>query len=368
MPISNLNLQTGGNFAAGAQVLSPMILEMYSQREAQIGMEDQSSALGFVPFMVYAPSQVVTSMIGPTASQAVDDDETLKIKAIVQGYEKSYNLQQYGNAYRCTKVLTKWIEAGASGSNLSDGIKAELEKLKENIEALVDGDMIRQNIEAAQVYAKGGLATSAFGAGSPAGDGVALFSTAHVVKSTGATYSNRMAAGKLLTATTLEEAIQKFKTEIKMDNGYSVKTADVYTLYVGRALEVAARKILNSTGAQAGMFAGTGSNSALLNTFNFQGSKVELVVIDMLGEPDGSGVAASVVGGDAATAAKMWFLTNKAELVKYRGLRRVSLPSWNREVRVYQENNPAATYAAVDNYFAFDHFGAHPFMVGYLGD
>lgn len=368
MAVSNFKFTTGANLAEGIAILSPLIEEIASQREAQVGMENQMAELGFVVHNVRKPRKEITSIIGTTASQPVSEDEALKIKAIEQGYSKSYDLQEYGNVHRCTNTFWKWIEAGATDAGMTSDVQDELDTLKEYIEGLVDGDTLRQNIEMAQVYAKGGLATSAFGAGSPAGDGVALISTAHVVKSTGATYSNRMAAGKVLTAATLTEAIQKFKTAIKMDNGYSVKTAKVYTLYVSRALETAARVILNSTSDQAGMFAGTGSNANLLNTFNFDGNRVELVVVEMLGEPDGSGITDSVVGGTTAIAATMWFLVNKEELMKYKGLRMIKLPNWSREIRMWEENNPHAYYVSVDNYFSFDHFGAYPFIVGYLGD
>lgn len=367
MAVSNFKFTTGANLAEGINILSPIIEEIASQREAQVGMVDQMAQLGFVEFNVRKPRKEITSIIGTTASQPVSEDEALKIKAIEQGYSKSYDLQEYGNVHRCTKTFWKWIEAGATADGMTPDVQDELDQLKEYIEGLVDGDTLRQNIEMAQVYAKGGVATSAFGAGSPAGDGAALFGT-HTIKSTGATYSNKMGTGKELTSTTLLEAIQKFKTELKMDNGYSVKTPEVYTLYVSRALQNAAQVILNSTSSQAGMFAGTGSNANLLNMFNFEGSKVELVVIDMLSEPDGSGVANAVVGGTTAVANKMWFLVNKPELMKYKGLRMIKLPNWSREIRMWEENNPHAYYVSVDNYFSFDHFGAYPFMVGYLGD
>lgn len=368
MAVSNFKFTTGANFAEGAQILSPLIEEIASQREAQVGMVDQMAELGFVEFNVRKPRKEITSIIGTTASQPVAEDEALKIKAIEQGYSKSYDLQEYGNVHRCSNVFWKWIEAGATDAGMTSDVQDELDQLKEYIEGLVDGDTLRQNIEMAQVYAKGGLATSAFGPGSPAGDGKALFATDHIVKSTGATYSNRMASGKLLTATTLQEAIDKFKKDIKMDNGYSVKTAKIYTLYVSRALETAARVILNTAGSQAGVYSGLLNNANQLNVFSFQGNMVELVTIDMLGEPDGSGVSGAVVGGDATTAAKMWFLVNKEELMKYKGLRKIKLPNWSREIRMWEENNPHAYYVSVDNYFSFDHFGAYPFMVGYLGD
>jgi hypothetical protein len=136
-----------------------------------------------------------------------------------------------------------------------------------------------------------------------------------------------------------------------------MRTADVYTLLVPRALETTARTILNSGNNMAGMFAGTGSNANLLNQFAFEGNKIELVVVDMLGEPDENGVA---IGNTA-----MWFLMDKAYALRYKAFRMFTL--WSNEVDNYFDKSTKSYIVDITTGLGFDHYQPEA-IVGYLGD
>ena len=264
----------------------------------------------------------------------------------------------YGLATKCSKLFMEWLKKGESIRNAMDSsIQAELRKLAEDVARLVDGATLTANIQMAKIFANAGVATNAYGFGSASPDGVALIATNHVIKKTGLTWSNRLAPGAVLNATNLQLAINRFKTTIKTANGYSMRTADVYTLLVPRALETTARTILNSGNNMAGMFAGTGSNANLLNQFAFEGNKIELVVVDMLGEPDENGVA---IGNTA-----MWFLMDKAYALRYKAFRMFTL--WSNEVDNYFDKSTKSYIVDITTGLGFDHYQPEA-IVGYLGD
>lgn len=264
----------------------------------------------------------------------------------------------YGLRTKCSKLFMEWVKKGADVRNAMDSsVQAEIKKLTEDVSRLLDGATMTANIQMAKIFANGGLATASYGHSSPSPDGVALFSASHVVKKTGATFSNKMAGSSTLSAVNLQTALGMFKTTIKTSNGYSMRNADVYTLLVPRALEQTARVILNGTGNNAGIFAGTGNNATLLNTFNFEGNKVELVVLDMLGEPDENG---TTIG-----TATQWFLMDRAYALRYKAFRMFTL--WSNEIESEYDFDTKSFAVDLTTGLGFDHYQPEC-VVGYIGD
>ena len=358
--MANVNFQTGANFAEGSAILSPIIQEIANQTEAQVGLVDQAAMYGVVIGDALTPGGQITSMVGPEPLQEIDEDGIVPLVTLLQGYTKSYSMKSYGLRHKSTKVFFEWINKGAHMTGIDSSVNTELQSFKEAVERLVNGSILTLNEQIAKLYANGFSITSAFGPGSPSPDGAALFSASHVIKKTGATYSNLIGATKFLTAATLEEAIQNYKTVIKTPNGYRVKTPDIFDLLVPRALETAARKILNSSGDQAGIYAGTGSNASLFNVFSFQGSKVRLTVLDMLGEISSDGV--TKIGG--ANADAMWFLLNKDYAMKYKAFRIFRL--WDNEIKMWQDDETDSFFTKLTTHFGVDHFNPEAIM-GFAG-
>jgi hypothetical protein len=77
-------------------------------------------------------------------------------------------------------------------------------------------------------------------------DGVAIFSTSHVL-SGGGTFSNRSAADTALSWTGLRDAIITLETETKHDSGQLAETVENLRLVVPPQLEMLAERIVNST-------------------------------------------------------------------------------------------------------------------------
>lgn len=338
---------TGATYAEGKSLLSPLIQEIVDQTIMQVGLDEELEKFGFVRETPLTPDGVITSMVGPQLLAQIDEDEEAPVITILQGFEKGYTLKTFAGQHKITKVFKKWIENGAQISGADSSVKAELNKLKDAVVRLTQGRILTINALVAKTFANGFSVSAAYGPGSASPDGVALFSASHVIKKTGGTYSNLESGA--LSAVTLQAAITKHKLTLRSGNGFRIKTPDVFDLIVGRALEQTARVILNSTSDQAGVYAGTGSNANLLNTFMFDGNKVRLTVVDMLGQPDIDG---SVIGG--ANADTMWFVVNKELALQVKAFRLFTL--WDNEVTMYENEATSSTFVKLDSHFMTEHF------------
>lgn len=358
MAVSNVNFQSGVNFQEGAQILSPLIQEIQDMVDSEVGLKDEAAKYGFTMGDVLTPTGVITSMVWPEYLPEINEDGEAPLITLTQGYDKGYELKGYGAATKTTKLFIEWLKTAQTLQGADSSVKAELGKFKDNMVRLMRSSKRTVNREFANLLAKGfGAATAAFWPGSNSPDGVSLFNAAHVVKSDGTTYSNLLASA--LTAVSLEAAIQSYKTTVKAASGFRLDTPSMFTLLVPRALETAARKILNSSGDQAGIYAGTASNANLLNVFSFQGSKVELVVLDMLGETDKNG---GKVGG--ANADAMWFLLNKEYALEYGAFRIFTL--WNDEVETWYDPKTSSSFTKLTSWWGLDHYNPESIM-GYPG-
>ena len=355
--MENINFVTGANFAEGKAILSPVITEITNQRDSQVGLESDAEKLGFVVDTLLTPDAEIISMVGPEPLQEIDEDGVAPLVTILNGYSKKVQMKTYGLKSKCTQLFAKWIEAGSQIQGADSSVLAELNTFKESIQRLIDGSTLTLNEVMTQVYAKGFAITAAYGPGSASPDGKALFAADHIIKKTGGTYSNVLSGA--LTATTLEAGIQYAKTSVKTANGYSIKTPEVFDLMVPRALETAARKILNSNGDQAGVYAGTASNANLLNVFSFQGSKVRLTVLEMYGERAMDG---TVIGGTTASSA--WFLLNKEYAMKYKAFRVFRL--WDNYVTMWKNDETDSMFTKLTVHFTADHFNPET-IAGFAG-
>jgi len=355
MAVSNVVFQTGANYAEGQAILSPLIQEIANQSEAQVGLESQAEKFGFVMGDALTPKGEITAMVGPEPLRKIDEDSIAPIMTLMQGYSKGYAMDTYSIRHKVTKVFLEWLKKAQFLNGVDSSVAAELGKFKEAIQNMVYGSELTMNELITRTFTDGFAVTAAYGAGAASPDGVALFSASHVVKKTGATYSNLITAGDELTATTLEKWIQNYKTSVKTPNGYSIKTPEIFDLLIPRALETATRKLLNSGGDQAGVYAGTGSNANLLNVFAFQGSKVRLTVLDMIGEPWMDG---SIIGG--ANANKMWFLMNKEYALKYKAFRIFRL--WDNEITMYTNDETKSMFADISMHVGVEHFNPESCM------
>jgi hypothetical protein len=224
----------------------------------------------------------------------------------------------------------------------------------------MEGKKKAENIEALEVLTKGTLTTSSFGPGSRTPYGQPLFSNAHPYGdgANAGTFQNILGgsygtANKVLSTTSLQDALNIHKASIRLQNGDRIDTPSKYVLAVSRAEAVNARKILNTAGSQVGIFSGTGTNATQLNQFSFNGNMVEILELPYLGMQKADG---SYVGTNTT-----WFLMNTEGLKKAKALKKVQL--WDAEVRVFENNNNGNTSIGVDMAFACEHVGAESYIV-----
>lgn len=356
---SNVLFQNGANFTEGQAILSPLIQEIANQSEAQVGLESQAEKFGFVVGDALTPKGEITAMVGPEPLRKINEDEVAPLISIMQGYTKTYSMDTYAIKHKVTKVFLEWLKQGAHMVGVDTSVAKELQTFKEAIERMVMGSQLTVNELITRTFVDGFSVSAAYGAGAASPDGVALFSASHVVKKDGSTYSNLITAGDVLTSANLEKWIQNYKTTVKTPNGYRIKTPEIFDLLVPRALETTARKILNSSGDQAGIYAGTLNNSELLNVFSFQGSKVRLTVLDMIGE---IGMDGSKIGGTNADT--MWFLLNKEYALRYKAFRIFRL--WDNEITMFKNDETDSLFTKITTHVGVEHFNPESCM-GFAG-
>jgi len=334
-----INPQTGHFFENSSDLLTPTLIDIVNQRIAESGYDDEFMKVGYVNEKVFTKDGTITSMVGPEALKEIVEGATAPLINKEQGFEKGFRVKQYARKMVVSKLLSKWIMKNETLASADTSVQKEIYGLMNEVSFLADGAKLTLNNEGIGVIANGFVANQAYGKGSASPDGEALFSASHVVKKDGSTYSNIESGA--LTATTLEAAVQKHKTEIRMGNGRRVRTADVYQLLVPRALETTARKILTADGL------GTGSyDPSQITVFDFLGNKVELVVSDVLGQPDDNG---GTVGTDTN-----WFLINSSLARQIKAFRVFEL--YGQEVTTWYDDDSGNYYVKLDMAFGCDHY------------
>lgn len=335
----SINPQTGHFFESTSEILVPTLVDIINERIAESGYDDEFMKVGYVQEEVFTKDGTITSMIWPEALKEILEGESAPIINKEQGFEKGFRVKVYATKMVVSKLLSKWIQKNETLASADSSVQTEINKLMEDVAFLADGAKLTLNNEGIGVLANGFTITNAYGAGSASPDGKALFAADHIIKKTGGSYSNTLTG--VLSATTLKAAVQKHKTEIRMGNGRRVRTADVYQLLVPRAIETLAREILTADGF------GTGSYSTTdMTIFDFQGSKVELIVSDVLGQPDDNG---GTVGNDA-----QWFLINSSLAKRIRAFRVFEL--YGQEVTNWYDKDTGNYYVKLDMAFGVDHY------------
>lgn len=189
-----------------------------------------------------------------------------------------------------------------------------------------------------------------------------LFDTDHPYNAGASTFRNVLGGsyGTLddnLSATSLQNALDIHKLELKTQRGYNTIIPEAYTLIIPRALEATAGGIINSPTQVAGMYAGTGSNSSLVNTFYFDNNKIKFVVNPFIG------MVTQEKGTIGATT--NWFLAN-TELLKDQKALRYSVLN-EGEFEMWYDEHTKQRYASYYHACSFDHYGAEVGLVGSQG-
>lgn len=348
-------LETIGNENEGAKLIRSEILEIMDENVYASGTDPVADALGFVVENVEIRDGKYTSMLGAEGLEEIGETDEFPLANKEQGYEKGYKLKRFARRVAATKPLTKYIMASQSSAKFDATVKTEIARLGSDVRELTEGVKITKNEIVTEVLAKGFSITAAYGPGSPHGDGQALFSAAHIIKATGDTQSNLQTGA--LTQTTLEQALEKLRN-MKNGRGRYMKRANTYTLVVSARQEALARKILNDGSKFAAQVAGVATtNDVTSSIFQWDGFRVELVVLETLGQPKSDG---TIVGTDT-----MWFVINKEAARARRSFKYINL--YNEELDMWYDHNTKVSYVDVDLSFTADAFD-YEVIVGSTGE
>jgi hypothetical protein len=127
--------------------------------------------------------------------------------------------------------------------------------------------------------------------------------------------------------------------------GRKMKRANTYTLIVPSELEAAARKILNDWSKFAAAVDGTATtNDVTLSVFQWDGFRVELLVLDTLNQPKSDWTTLG--------SATQWFVLNKEAARDYEAFKYLVL--YNEELGMYEDNATKVLFVDVDLSFNTD--------------
>lgn len=333
------------------KLISPVIIELLDERLTDPRVnENVSEKLGLSDMEVKTKDWKIRTKLWLVAAPLVGEFDPFKISSRKYGNSISYDVER--------THIWSWMSSKAKmlldKINEAEGIPEALMSEFEN----VAGDLGDQAYEIAiaenQYYTKllteGFSVTKEYWPGSAVYDGKSLFNSAHIIASTGATYSNIVDnwAGKhaVLSAANVLKAVEMLRN---MKDGLGVRvqrpTSGVYDLIVPVELEGKAIKEVLSANNWFSPYNYSGTEATNNNFVNLFVSadwfKVNLVVLETLNQPDENWVT---IGGD-----KQWFVLNREWASLRKAFRKLKM--WDVSVKMYYDDESRAVFVTAEKFF-----------------
>jgi hypothetical protein len=354
----------GVNVASGgSQLLNGLLTAIVNETDVQEEYANYKEKLAFTDEKALNIDQKFSSVAGPVEVDAINENGVKPEGERTKLPDKGFEIREYGEKLTTSFLMGEWLKTSKTLEGASDSVKQEWMTIARDGKYLIEAVAMRVCIDMIQVYTKGfGAPTSVSNAGSPTPKGLPLFSTKHTSRQGSIVWRNMGQAANLnapFSAPALQDALDVHKNVIKAENGYKVRRPGVYDLIVSPYDEVAARKVLNENQSGAPtQFSGVGTNANQMNQFTFRGNKINLVVIEMLGDLDKHG---NKIGNE-----KMWFVRNTDLIMKTRALKMIEL--YKPKMQNYQNQDTDAYIVDIRAGYACDHYGAELGIVGSKGD
>lgn len=348
------------------QVFNPELVDIVNESTVSALEQDAEKVvndMGFYMQKPLNPDQKVSVKVGARELSELTEGQVLPLIDAGKGPDKGMLVKPYGGMMSTTKLAHDWANSTQTLKGADASVKQAIGDFVENIKDLKSGASMDKAIEATAVLTSGFANTAANGPGSLTPGGQFLFDTDHpYTGGGGGTFRNVLGGdyGTLndgLDATALQFAIDILKSETKTQRGHKIIKPDHYTLVVPTELEVTAGGILNTAGTSAGIYAGTGSNANLVNTFYFNGNKVMFVSNPYIGYTTNE---KGTLGADTN-----WFVVNGRGMKDQRGLRYIVLNEG--ELETFYDPKTKDYFVSYYHACAIDHFGAEPYVVGSQG-
>ncbi len=348
----------GISFAAGkTDLLVPELVALFDQNITSAEFpEGIVSSMWYVTDNPFNPNQTYSYTYGAVELDEVDEGALTPLLTTGKGKEKGFTVKSYRNKIPVTKEMSDWLEKSGSLAGADSSVKQAFQTFARNYKALVKGGIKAKNIAATKVFTNG-----LNGVGTTTMNGQQLFSTAHPFLqgiSIASTFRNVLGGSygtqdDDLNATSLQHALNLHKVGLRLNNGDRTMRPTKYTLMCGYGLETTARGVLND----GSMFAGTGSNANLLNTFNFKNNTVELLAHPVIWMYDKTNTQ---IGLDSH-----WYLVNAEAAREAAALRHIVLNPG--ELTTWIDEDTGTRYVKFYESYAFDHYGMEAYVVGSKG-
>lgn len=347
------------------QVFNPALVDLV--QESEVSAQDKEaeqvvSDMGFYMQKAVNPNMQISLKVGARELSQLTEWQVIPLIDAGKWANKGVEVFPYGGKREVTKLAYDWAKSNNTLKNADPSVAQAIADFVDGVKDLRTGASRDKAIEATRILTQGFAVTAAFWPGSATPWGQSLFDSDHTWGNWAGTFQNVLwgSFGTLnddLNATSLQAAINLLKYGTKTQRGDKIVKPDYYTLIIPTELEVTAGSVLNTANNMSGLYAGTGSNASLVNTFYFNGNKVKFVSNPWLG--------ASTAEKGTLGNATQWYLANAMAAKSQRALRYIALNEW--ELEMWYDENTKNRYVSYYHACAFDHYGAEPYLVWSLG-
>jgi len=322
--------------------MDPLVTESIDQRKLSRKGIDTRNVLGVTNKMPLNSNETFSSVNGVNELPVINENGTYEEMSSSVGPEKGFKVIEYGEKITSSRLFGRRQAASKSLKGASDDIRKEYLNTASKTRNLLSAAEKGAEYQTTKLLTKGFSVSAAYGPGSATPKGLPLFSASHTIYADGFTTFSNLVSGAL-TSTTLKAAIQ-LHIAIRLENGDRVSQPrkEGYTLMVSPAGEENARSILND----GSKFAAAGT-AETRNIFMFEGFRVNLEILEKLGDYDRNGEA---IGTDV-----MWFLSNKPIIKETKAAKMIRLA--NAQIDTYTNNETKQSIIDVSESFAIDHYG-----------
>lgn len=336
-------------------IFESTIVETIDQEDLVNKSKEVSKLLGFTDTTLLWPDQKFSTKVPGLSLKEVGEKGKAPERKFWYGPNKWVYQKIYSEKVTSTDLFLDWARTANTIKGAPMGVQAEMIDIAGQTKDLVEGSDRTEAEVMTKVLTLWETATAANGPASLTPKGKALFATDHTVEETGGTFSNIKTGAFTDTATRttiLKEAIDQIRG-FRFDNGQKVLgvsgNAMPFYLIVPTEQMGSWMEVLNNYSEMSGQ----GANSKQENYFLFEGFKVMLKELPLLGDYDADGIQ---IGNTTAC-----YLLNPNYLMKSKALRHYSLS--DKKVKVFEENDPEAMVTIVRNKFGADHYGAEYWIV-----
>lgn len=344
---------------SGFPTLDGTIVETFNRDDVMPQHKMYMSIMDYTDTTLLNPSQTFAAKAAPTGMANVLETGIAENAEMVFTPKKGIYQVEIARKYSRSYLFTKWARQAKTLQGAPDSIQAELLDVASEARDLALAYDVRYAEEMVKLWTLGFAITTSNGPGSATPKGKALFDThsygvpGSAITGTFTNFTNgaltfTSSAADILAGTTrLQTLINQLK-QTRDENGKYVNQVWPYKLYVSRVREVFWKQVLNNSSN----FSGQGNNAMQENQFLFAGNIVELVCLDLLGQPGYDGVNIGTTD--------YIFITNSGALKQSKSIKTYRLypftiTSWdNMDTDVLNTKGRAA--------IGVDHYGAELYI------